>query len=124
MTMQGVLFFAVSVFALACSNSAPAGGYENTIFETQDKKTKFRVETVATGLEVPWAFAWLPNKDLIFTERKGRVRIIESGKLRAEPIFTVPDGMMRLCWFIISRTFSGEMPLARRARGSRSAIRP
>ena len=91
MTMQGVLFFAVSVFALACSNSAPAGGYENTIFETQDKKTKFRVETVATGLEVPWAFAWLPNKDLIFTERKGRVRIIESGKLRAEPIFTVPD---------------------------------
>ena len=89
--MQGVLFFAVSVFALACSNSAPAGGYENTIFETQDKKTKFRVETVATGLEVPWAFAWLPNKDLIFTERKGRVRIIESGKLRAEPIFTVPD---------------------------------
>lgn len=89
--MQGVLFFAVSVYALACSNSAPAGGYENTIFETQDKKTKFRVETVATGLEVPWAFAWLPNKDLIFTERKGRVRIIESGKLRAEPIFTVPD---------------------------------
>jgi len=52
---------------------------------------KFRVDAVASGLEVPWAFAWLPNKDLLFTERPGRVRIIESGKLRAEPVFTVPD---------------------------------
>ncbi|MBK6589046.1 MAG: PQQ-dependent sugar dehydrogenase [Acidobacteria bacterium] len=91
MTMQGILFFAVSIFAMACSNATPVGGFENTVFETQDKQIKFRVETVASGLEVPWGIAWLPNKDLIFTERKGRVRIIESGKLRAEPIFTVPD---------------------------------
>ncbi len=40
---------------------------------------------------VPWGFAWLPNKDLIFTERPGRVRIIQNGKLRAEPVFVVPD---------------------------------
>src|SRR6476469_1776224 len=49
------------------------------------------VETVASGLEVPWAFAWLPNGDLIFTERPGRVRVIENGKLRTEPVFVVPD---------------------------------
>ena len=52
---------------------------------------KFRVETVATGLEVPWGFAFLPNGNILFTERRGRVRMIESGKLRAEPVFTVPD---------------------------------
>ena len=52
---------------------------------------RFRVETVATGLEVPWGFAFLPNKNLVFTERPGRVRIIENGKLRAEPIYVVPD---------------------------------
>jgi glucose/arabinose dehydrogenase len=52
---------------------------------------RFRVETVASGLEVPWAFAWLPNGDMLFTERRGRVRIIEGGKLRAEPVFVVPD---------------------------------
>ncbi|HKX83670.1 MAG TPA: PQQ-dependent sugar dehydrogenase, partial [Pyrinomonadaceae bacterium] len=51
----------------------------------------FRVETVASGLQVPWAFAWLPNKDLLFTERPGRVRVIENGKLRAEPVYVVPD---------------------------------
>jgi glucose/arabinose dehydrogenase len=33
----------------------------------------------------------MPNGDLLFTERPGRVRIIEGGKLRAEPVFTVPD---------------------------------
>jgi len=91
MTIPGFLIFIASMLAVACSNAAPAGGFENRVFETQDKNTKFRVETVASGLEVPWAFAWLPNKDLIFTERRGRVRIIEAGKLRAEPVFLVPD---------------------------------
>src|SRR4051794_2179263 len=52
---------------------------------------KYKVEVVASGIEVPWAFAWLPNGDMLFTERPGRVRIIEKGKLRPEPVFTVPD---------------------------------
>ncbi len=52
---------------------------------------KFRIETAATGLEVPWAIAFLPDGNVIFTERPGRVRLIEKGKLRNEPIYTVPD---------------------------------
>src|SRR5262245_23851235 len=52
---------------------------------------RFRVETVATGLQVPWAFAWLPNGTMLVTERPGRVRIIEKDQLRAEPAFVVPD---------------------------------
>lgn len=91
MEMRGLIILIACSLTVACSNAAPSGGFENRIFETQDKGTKFRVETVASGLEVPWGFAWLPNKDLIFTERKGRVRIMEGGKLRAEPVFTVPD---------------------------------
>lgn len=83
--------FLLSVLlTIGCSNAAPTGGFENTVFETQDK-AKFRVETVASGLEVPWGFAWLPNGDMLLTERPGRVRIIEKGKLRAEPVFVVPD---------------------------------
>jgi aldose sugar dehydrogenase len=84
--------FALVLVALnvSCANAPPTGGFENAVFETQDK-TKFRVETVASGLEVPWGFAFLPNRDLLFTERPGRVRITESGKLRTEPVFIVPD---------------------------------
>ncbi|HKX82953.1 MAG TPA: PQQ-dependent sugar dehydrogenase [Pyrinomonadaceae bacterium] len=79
---------AVSVFG--CSNEG-TGASEHQTFETGDPQTRFRVETVATGLEVPWAFAFLPNKNLLFTERPGRVRLIENGKLRPEPVYVVPD---------------------------------
>src|SRR5262245_51831837 len=85
-----LLLFAGVVLAFGCGNASPTGGTENSVFETQDG-TRFRVETVASGLEVPWAFAWLPNGDMLFTERPGRVRIIEKGKLRTEPVFAVPD---------------------------------
>lgn len=64
---------------------------ENANFASQSSDVKFTVETVASGLQVPWAFAFLPNKDLLFTERPGRVRIIEGGKLRSEPVYVVPD---------------------------------
>ena len=79
-----------AALVFGCGNAAPTGAAENSEFQSQDG-VKFRAEVVATGLEVPWAFAWLPNRDLIFTERPGRVRIVESGKLRPTPIYTVPD---------------------------------
>ncbi len=75
--------------AFGCANAAPTGGLD-TAFETQTE-VKFRVETVATGLEVPWGFAWLPSGDMLVTERPGRVLILEGGKLRAEPVYVVPD---------------------------------
>jgi len=87
--MNRILVF-LFVLLTSCSQ-APAGRAEDQLAETQDKQTKFRVETVASGLEVPWGIAFLPDKNILFTERPGRVRIIESGKLRAEPVFVVPD---------------------------------
>lgn len=94
------IVLATLIIVLACGN-APKGLAENEILTTQNlsvgsdnKKggaAKFKVETVAENLEVPWAFAFLPNNDLLFTERPGRVRIIEKGKLRADPVFKVPD---------------------------------
>jgi len=69
-------------------NSAPAA---NQSYSTEKDGVKFRVEVVASGLQVPWAFAWLPNGDMLFTERPGRVRIIQKGTLVKDPVFTVPD---------------------------------
>jgi glucose/arabinose dehydrogenase len=69
----------------------PSGLADEAVVATPSGDTRFRVETVASGLEVPWAFAWLPSGDLLFTERRGRVRIIQKGALQAEPVYTVPD---------------------------------
>ena len=87
-----------SLVLLALLTLAGVGCGQQNSAQTQDKVwttgkdgIRFRVETVVSGLEVPWAFAWLPNGDMLVTERKGRVRVIEKGMLRAEPVFTVPD---------------------------------
>jgi glucose/arabinose dehydrogenase len=89
------LIFCTIFLNFACGQP-PKGASENEVFTAQkispnETATKFKVETVATGLEVPWGFAFLPNGDLLFTERPGRVRLIEGGKLKAEAIFSVPD---------------------------------
>src|SRR5215204_6153660 len=84
-----LILFTASVFG-SCTQP-PAGASPEQTFETENAQAKFRVETVASGLEVPWGFAFLPNKNLLFTERPGRVRLIENGVLRPEPVFVVPD---------------------------------
>ena len=39
---------------------------------------KIRVAIVARGLSHPWGMAWLPNGDLLVTERAGRLRIVRN----------------------------------------------
>ncbi len=47
---------------------------------------ELEVETLAGGLEVPWALAFLPGGDLLVTERPGRIRLVRDGELAAEPV--------------------------------------
>ncbi len=50
----------------------------------------YRIETLADGLEVPWSLTFLPDGRMIVTERAGRLRVIEKGKLRPELIGGLP----------------------------------
>jgi glucose/arabinose dehydrogenase len=59
------------------------------VYETAD--LKIRVEKVADGLANPWSLAWLPNGDLLITERPGRLRVFRNGALDPEPITGVPE---------------------------------
>ncbi len=48
-----------------------------------------RLETVVTDLEAPWEIAFLPDRSALITERPGRVRLLERGRLREEPVAEV-----------------------------------
>src|SRR5438309_5125893 len=48
-----------------------------------------RVETTATGLEVPWALAFAADGRLFVTERVGRIRVVKDGRLEPAPVATL-----------------------------------
>jgi glucose/arabinose dehydrogenase len=55
---------------------------------------KFRVVPMK-GLNRPYALAFLPNGDMLITERAGRLRIVRNGVLDAEPITGIPEVLDR-----------------------------
>jgi glucose/arabinose dehydrogenase len=59
------------------------------VIETAEQK--IRVTALAKGLAHPWSLAFLPNGDLLVTERNaGRLRIVRNGVLDPTPISGVP----------------------------------
>jgi glucose/arabinose dehydrogenase len=61
--------------------------------------TEYAVETFARGLDTPWAIDFAPDGRIFISERPGRIRIVERGKLRPEP------------WMVIEVAAAGEAGL-------------
>lgn len=64
---------------------------------------RFVVDTVVSGLNVPWGVAFLPNGDLLISEREGKLFRFSGGKL-SEPVEGLPaimaagqGGLLDLC---------------------------
>ena len=70
-------------FAIVVAACSPAGA-EN-----------YRIETFVEGLEHPWSIAFLPDGRKLVTERAGRLRLIEDGRLLEEPVRGVPQAYVR-----------------------------
>ena len=51
----------------------------------------YRIVTVAEGLTNPWSIAFLPDGDMLVTERGGTLRVIRGGRLLDTPVAGVPE---------------------------------
>jgi glucose/arabinose dehydrogenase len=59
------------------------------VFDTAEQH-KIRVVVVARGLVHPWSVAFLPDGNMLITERPGRMRIIRDGVLDPAPLSGIP----------------------------------
>ena len=59
-------------------------------FESAEER-HLRLSILTTDLEQPWSLAFLPDGNVLVTERPGRLRLIRNGKLMKEPVRGVPS---------------------------------
>jgi len=77
--------FQSALIALALSASVHAQDLiPNSTFDGE-------IEIVASGLVHPWSLAFLPDGELLVTERDGRLRLITDDGLQAEPVTGAPE---------------------------------
>ena len=92
--LVALLLFCVVANSHAQEQSSPIGvpvpplGAGPWVFDTAEQH-KIRVSVVTKGLSHPWALAFLPDGEMLVTERPGRLRIIRDGVLDPQPIVGV-----------------------------------
>jgi glucose/arabinose dehydrogenase len=73
--------------SLGCER-APGADVPDTV---ESDQARFRVVVLVEGLEHPWGMAFLPDGDLLITERPGRLRLVRDGALDPAPLEGVPE---------------------------------
>jgi len=80
------MLVSLAAVILALSGTSVLTG--NTVFRSA--LHDYRVVTVVDGLVQPWSIAFLPDGDVLITERPGRLRVMRQGKLLSEAVDGVP----------------------------------
>ena len=81
---------AMSLALNACAQPAQSNAATPAPRAESTKSGEMRIETVASGLEHPWAVALLPEGGYLVTERPGRLRHITADGTLSAPIAGVP----------------------------------
>ena len=84
-------FLAMLPMVTRCQAQAPRGGPAQSSPQPRPIEGKVGAETVAEGLEHPWALAFLPDGRMLVTERPGRLRLVEKDGRLSKPLAGVPE---------------------------------
>ncbi|MEO8098586.1 MAG: PQQ-dependent sugar dehydrogenase [Acidobacteriota bacterium] len=60
-------------------------------WDLKSEVQNIHVSVVTKGLDHPWGMVFLPNGDMLVTERPGRLRVVRKGVLDPTPIAGLPD---------------------------------
>lgn len=58
---------------------------------TTGENFSITVDTLATGLELPWGMDFLPDGRILIVEKTGRLRIFADGQLQRDPVQGIPE---------------------------------
>jgi len=76
MKYSTLIFSLLLILAISCKEKTS----EKTALQTPDNKNfNFKVDTIVSGLEVPWSMAFLPDNSMLITEQKGDLVHFKNG---------------------------------------------
>jgi len=90
MVKAGVPCLLVSLSMLAAVSLQPRQAAGQPQGKKKAAPTQVHAVTMATGLWHPWSLAFLPNGDMLVTERNGKLRLVRDGRLDPEALAGVP----------------------------------
>ena len=86
--MKKLSFCAATVLLLtACNNDDQI---RQTVSTRAEQPVAINIDTLVGGLEHPWSVAFLPDGEMLITERPGRLRRVVDGKLDGQPVAGLP----------------------------------
>lgn len=74
-----------------CTNQ-PEWANKNVI---QSEKLNYKLDTVVTGLSIPWGMVFLPDGRMLISERSGEIKVFENGNLLPDPVAGLPEIYVR-----------------------------
>lgn len=84
-------FHRLALFALMTATIIFSCNSSDKESQFQNEDTGFSIDTLATGLEIPWGMEFLPDGRILIVEKMGRLRVWADGELQQDAIGGLPE---------------------------------